>query len=402
MLTAFHRNTGVCSSAATLGRKLNMTDLNNYRNDPQSDRLQEFLSAIPYQLGFLPQDAIVTVVGQAQGDYMKLKEVHSISTKTFYDLELAERCRVSYLGRIKPGLIVRGLLVVYSEPFFRSLRSRGVASSAEEEECANIAYELAQWLDHPSFSAHRTFVVGTSGWACLSCPAPGHCDKNGRSVASLKDTHVSVEMIMRGYFYAPSPGSVVPLPSGESPRPWSEMLAREMDAWEQGDKRQSAQWVSLMFLRWERLLTNLHQEADIKFRLGDLGVLGLSLHSVPLRDNVIYALCTGKRLPHPVVGDERHFDSMFSSRQPPDETFLKNAISVLADMAQATPKEYRSPILAVWAWSHWWLGHRVHANVLCIEALNYDPQYSLARTLSEVLANHGRPPWLRADKSNYS
>lgn len=358
----------------------------------------DLLSFIPYEFGYQPHDSLVAVTIRGAPTNPTFGLFGRLGVIPTEDPEASAARRAGFLANLHRQRTVDGYIVVYSEPFFAEIARGGGVADSHQGEVQAIFTELAHLYDYPAFTPRQTLVVGTSRWRCFTCPAPGHCPERGHPTADLSHTRISLEMVVQGRTYAPNRESLVTIPTYiPAPRAALE-VADTFDRVRHGPQGLgSDRWKDRVGRRWQRAIDMILTGADpSRLPAEELSVLGMSLASIPVRDNVIYSLCTQRPLPDVRTESERHFAQMFTDEERPEPAVSAAGIELLKMAVKHCPPQFRAPALAVWGWCHWWNGHGTEADILVDHALGVDPHYSLARTLETVLAANLLPPWLKA------
>ena len=360
-----------------------MTDLTSGPIPVDLGRPQELLAYVSYRLGYHPSNCLVTL------------PLHEAPEEAVLGSLTRVPCSVLRAGRRPPGAGVgagrRAVAIIYHGELF-DLLAGAHQEPAAHRSAKELLAAVASAVDGKLFDPTWTFVVGPEAWRCLACHAPGHCPPAGHPRATLEATTVAAAMVVRGFTLLTAGQQRRLLPPPTAPQvadPRVEALLEALTR--RGRLPRAGPWRTVEERRWRAALAGpAHGWGDAQRAL-----LGLSLHDVDLRDNVIYAVSTGRRLP-PVTGDPSHFNAMFTRAAAPDLPHLSAKLGLLATVAAACPIAFRAPILSVLAWGHWWARQYPQANILLDAAREHDPDYSLARILSQLLSNAMAPPWRRA------
>lgn len=352
----------------------------------------ELLSFVPYEFNFQPRDSLVVV--SLTGETGSCELGHSARVdldRLAHPVEGREVQRHMLLSLEREG-IVGGFLIIYSEALFRLLSSPMSPAPPEGDDAVALAQHLITWFDYEYFHPERTFIVGKDHWRCLSCAVPEHCPNEGRSTAELKYTAVATAMVLRGQRYLDRREDLVRLPAVLPPGTLDARVKAAIHSVRRRGRRLSPshRWLADFTDRWNEYLCG----SDANLAPPDLAVLALSLYSVRIRDNVIYAICTGSRVPAH-GNDDSHFADLFEGTAAPDAEDLERAKTRLRELASHCPPDFREPVLSVWAWCAWWGGKGAEAATLLGMALDLAPSYSLANTLQAVMHAVAGPPWMR-------
>lgn len=350
----------------------------------------ELLSFVPYEFNFQPQDSLVIVSVTQDGDGYRLGHSARISLDHLVHPREGGDLRRHVVAVLEQRGITGGFLIIYNQPLF-ALLAETVESDTTAEEAVILAQHLITWFDHEYFHPERTFVVGEEAWRCLSCRVDGHCPPDGRRRSELKYTAVAASMVARGEQYRESREDLVRLPRTVPPGTLTAPVRALVRTIRRGKRRllPSEEWLVDSTRLWNEFLLGPHPSVGPEHK----AMLALSLHSLRIRDNVIYAMCTGLPVPDPTGGDD-HFTSMFKGAGTPRDGMLIRARETFQDLAEHCPADLREPVLSVWAWCAWWAGQTVEAKVLVEMALGTRADYSLALTLRSVTSTGALPPWL--------
>lgn len=370
-----------------------MTDITDGRIPLHIDEPVELLSFVPYQLHFKPAESVVVITSRSVGHTHELGVISRMDIPDFVDPTASAMFQHALVKNPRFDPESDGYLVVYSEAFRASLDTdhRG---QADDDRLHALGLELAHWYDQAPFTPRRTYIVGTRMWRCLTCAHPGHCPPRGHPLESLDDTRTAAHMVLQGRTFAQSRDDLVRVPPGPHLDDLPPTVQREARLARATSRRRDS-WRYRMWRMWqETIAAESGTSGAGPHDDGRLALLALSLHHIPLRDNVIYALCTGETMPFPARGADDHFAVMFSGGPPPPPQFDRY-LDLLQRMVGACPSPQRAPALGVWAWCNWWVGNGAEANIITDMAREVDQEYSLGHTLEMVLAAGLIPPWAR-------
>lgn len=345
----------------------------------------ELVSCVPYLLEYQPEESVVTF-GVTLGDTdIVFGPTFPVGRKRFCDPAVGRSLRHDFiatlLGRVQPA----GVIVVYSQDVF----------SHDGEFTApylrDLLTELSAWFALGIFVPERTFIVGAKNWRCWRCPTDDHCPPEGQSRQLCKSSHIATRMVVEGRHYAASREELLGIENLQLSQSTYQRAKRELHVVSRR-KAGDDQWYSDLQHTWTKALNRVltHQN---RIHEPDLLRMAISLHDVPLRDNVIYAVCCDKPVPDPTLSGEAHFSQMFSAPTPPDFAKVVPLNNLFQQIISICPQVHRAPVLAVWAWVKWWFGAFPRARLLTEMAGEVDPTYSLVETLRCVLDRGNRPPW---------
>lgn len=370
-----------------------MTDLANVPVPLDLYDPVELLSFVPYRFSFEPHESVVFLTARRQGGEVTLGVFARFDIDSLIEPRGEADAHRRMAARLHLQQTCEGFMVVYSDDLFAAVDSERLPAPAVEHRAVRLSQMLTRWFDVVHFAPSRTYVVSADAWRCLACPEPHHCPPGGHPRSALAHTTVAAWMVLKGRRVAPRREDLIVLPPDPPPNAIDQRVATEIDHLHRHPfKGRPRAWRKVMTRRWASALDANRRPVELS--APDLCLLALSLHSVSIRDNVIYAICTGKEIPQPHDGRDSHFSEMFRSGPPAQGQETQNALEVLEEAAGHCPRALRVPILTTWAWCHWWNGNGAQANILVDLAREQDPFYSLAETLDEVLFHDLSPPWV--------
>lgn len=381
-----------------------MTDIE--RGTPKLDVTDpaELLSYIPYHLGFQPQDSFVFLTVRKDADDghpLGLGVVTRGDIASFGDSHTGPCLRNHIQGQLEHQGEQDVYVAVYHDAFFSSFGTSPVIPESAGPEVAKIAGELRWWLGHSGFSPARTYLVSNTAWRCLMCAFAGHCSRVGHRREDLSVTRIAASMVLKGRQVARSRDELVPPLDGASTETVSARVHEEA-SWlaDHGPVARSVGWQSVMATRWSGAISRARRPVDPGQQREEtpeeLAQLALGLHSLAVRDSVIHAVCMEEDVLDPQQVSDERFARMFDPSEVTVPIRIQGCLDLFAEVARFCPPEGRAPILAVWAWCHWWIGEGAKAAVLLERVRAVDPDYSLGETLASVLHARLRPPWITA------
>ena len=361
----------------------------------------ELLSFVPYQFGFHLTDSFVILTSRREQGKKRLGFLARVDTSVLLEPNLARRTRTSMRERLDAQATREGFLILYDEHLFDALSSGPRGDTRQEGRVTRLLTEIARWFDDSRFDPERTYIVSRERWRCLACAVPGHCASNGQPASVLAHSTIAAWMVLNGRQVAPSRDHLIVLPDAPPAGSVTEPVRRELNQIHRRMGRApSFAWERMTMRKWTRALEVLARaeraegDASVPLRPPELSLLGLSLHTTTIRDNVIYAACTGAAIP--MVGTDAHFTRLFDRSGPPPSAHIYRYLDLLHAAARHCPSGARAPVLTTWAWCNWWVGNGAEANILVDLARETDPDYSLAQTLASVLHRNLLPPWMAA------
>ena len=359
-------------------------------NDPV-----ELLSFVPYQFGFHLADSFVLLTSRRERGKKQLGLLARLDTAALLEPGLAQRTRTSMRERLDAQLTCEGFLILYDEHLFASLTPGPPGDPRHEGRVAQLLTEVARWFDDERFDPERTYIVSRERWRCLACAVPGHCGSTGHPASVLAHSTIAAWMVLNGRQVAPSREHLIVLPDEPPAGALTERVRRELNQIRRrGGRAPSFAWERTTARKWMRALeaSARAESGGVSLRPPELSLLGLSLHTTTIRDNVIYAACTGSAIP--TLSTDAHFARLFRRPGPPPPAHIYRYLDLLHDAARHCPPGARAPVLTTWAWCNWWAGNGAEANILVDLAREADPDYSLAHTLDTVLSQNLLPPWM--------
>lgn len=358
----------------------------------------ELLSFIPYQFGFHLTESIVLLTARGGDGEKRLGFLARMDIDALLEPSLSRRTRTSIRERLDSQVTSEGFVVLYDEPLFAALSPGMALDQRREGRATRLINEIARWFDDDRFDPQRTYIVSGERWRCLACAVPGHCAGGGHRTSALAHSTIAAWMVLNGRQIAPSREQLVVLPERPPPGSITDPVQRELNHIpNRGGRAPSFAWERMTTRRWTRALEAVSQESQPgrgPLRPPELCLLALSLHTISIRDNVIYAACTGSKIP--MIGTDAHFTRLFRHSGPPPLTQIFRYLDLLREAARHCPPAARAPVLTTWAWCNWWVGNGAEANILVKRAQETDPAYTLGQTLGSVLGRNLLPPWLGA------
>ncbi len=369
-------------------------NLQDAHNQPDAEFASELLSYVPYQLGYQPSDAIVALGLVGDGDLLDIGIGGSFDIGVLANSSRTTGIREGIFSHLVQQGSTDGYLAVYSHDYFSDLSEPSDRGYSTASIVALIAAEIARWLDNDAFAPERTLIVGAERWRCLRCVVPGHCPPQGRAISEIAGTRYALQQLYEGRAFADSRDRLLQVPISPEDGQWQREIARAFPQHlaDYDDHR-------YLSLTWGAFLNNplVTIGLDDADERRELAYLATSLNAVSVRDNVIYALCTGDVPESFTAVDADRFGEMFAARSRPSQQVVDSALTKLKALAQSCADPYRVPVLTSWAWCQWWYGNSAEARVLLDHTLMLDPKYSLANTLRAVLFRNAAPPWARAE-----
>ncbi|MCL1800521.1 MAG: DUF4192 domain-containing protein [Promicromonosporaceae bacterium] len=353
---------------------------------------RDFLSIIPYALGYHPTDSVVVACVRANGG------LGMIARSSFADLT-----------PVRSGKEIAAL----------------VAKNVNDDDAA-LVFLVCYCQKTDEFTKHRmkkylglfrkalgdipveTWVVGSHRFYSLDCTSSDCCPKNGFDISELEASSPSVALVYEGYAPAATRSVYTCLPEA-TPEARAETekaletTRREMNGLDSPKAfRQSA------FAIWLRLLE--YQNRGEVLGPDKLGTLAAALEDRILRDAVL-ASC----LPH---GNDIALDLITEKAtaktgvhellraivQPgpgaPEPKKYRQVTAVLDALSAHVGNTARVAPLTLRAFLAWWAGDGTLANHRLEAVSAIDSAYQLAVLLSTAMQAGIRPGWIRDDTQN--
>jgi hypothetical protein len=332
----------------------------------------ELLAVVPYLLGFIPANSIVTLclsnnrLGLTQRlDLPRLQDAHGVA-----------QALLPTLAGENPDSVI---LVGYED-------CPGDSLPALEA--------LTEALHSHAVQVHDRLVVRDGRWRSLDCLSPSCCPLKGSTVPEPADVPgVVSEFVGQG---------VAPHPDRESlarqvePGPQAAAVSRVLRSRQRARSRAGncpAVPRAELFSAWPRILDPEARSISAE----DAALSAVSLLDIELRDALVAWLCPGT-LPLDELSQEVQelLSGLESALQgndtDPAPTGALNGIqNRLIRLCAMLPDDLAAPALSILASFTWWRGDGALARVALARALRCEPDYRLALLLQQMVELAIRP-----------
>lgn len=335
------------------------------------DLALEAISTVPFTFGFLPAESVVVLSLDAE------EKSFTIGATGRVDLDALFAARDA--GQF-------GAMVEITGPIARAGRSGGLVAVWSDVEGHEEASELLEFVagmmaaEWPFEYHWGTFLVSPQG--VLGMNADGE-HMGWKDSLELTTTRFAMG---KEACSIPVGSASLRVPRLEDP----EAAAPAATAWE-----------DVMNSRWTgaltRALTREVQEAVEAGALADpeaQGRIGAALANRHFRDGLMVWALVGAppTKSFPAVPVEEWLE-LADQAPPPDE--VDTVIRLLLDVASNLPEGEAAPALGTAAFLSWFAGQGARPRELMEQALEEDPDYTLALIVRDCLAATLPPPWVR-------
>jgi hypothetical protein len=352
---------------------------------------RDLLSIVPYALGYRPVESLVVVCIRSSGT---LGMIARSSLKDLVDatscLEIAKLVAKNAHDDDASHIF----LVLYtnaSDEF--TLRRISKYTSTFASELAPVYCE--------------TWVVDADRYYPLGCEQQC-CPANGLDVAELESTIPSAALVFKGYAPAATRDDYISLPEITQDAVAAAARAEHRISMAMSDAGQTAQIRKQAYGTW-RYASKLVRKGE-SVSSSSLGKLAGALQDVVLRDAILVScLPGGYRAVQALLNNSGNADEVVGrllgsviveeSTLTFDPEKHSVARSLLEQVASHASMPAKAAPLTLLAFLAWWGGDGTLTNHRLAEALELDPDYTLATTLNAAVLGGVRPGWIRAHKS---
>lgn len=364
---------------------------------------QELLALIPYQLGFQPRESVVVV--SLREPHRRVGLVMRVDLAALADPDdgpQVARTMVTHVARDRGRDTV---LVVYTDapvpavqdPRVPAWRATGHYLGAAEA----FLGEVDVWV-----------VSGTGYWA-LGCADPRCCPPGGRPLSDLSATVVGAEMVLAGAVVMATRDELAWIPrasdadrrrANAAANRWRRRAREAREAHSQGDRSGVAQWRQAGFATWRAALAGDMTAAS-------LGRIEAALEDIAVRDAVLLSMVPGTGgLPEEYLDEPVTQGSLATATAVgramaaivdpgagvrPEDDLASAALRALEGVIAHGRRRHQAPALTLLAMLTWWRGSTARSGALLERAYLCDPDYRLARLLTQALEAGMAPGWAR-------
>lgn len=271
------------------------------------------------------------------------------------------------------------------------------------QQLKNISQVFQRQLAAQQITA-ETWLIDDDGFRHLDCELTECCPPAGFPLSELENTVPRATLVYRGYSAAASRTDYLSLAhTTETDRTIAQKAAKNFTA-----KRQVCQelsWRQEAFSAWLYLSELVRQNEPLPAE--QLGIIGAGLTETAVRDAVLmWCIPGGLPLTGAILTEQAGALEMTRNLLEPIMTvraatrpnveLCRIATRILSSVAAHVAKPAMVAPLTLLAFLAWWVGDGTKANHRIAQALDIEPQYSLAQLLCRAQQQLVRPGWLQA------
>lgn len=338
----------------------------------------DLLAALPYQLGFRPEDSVVlTTLCRAPGARTKtLGPLARLDVEGLIDPDAGDVVAGAATTRMVGPDAERVLLVCYVPETF------GAARLDPDLPTAVTTVDDALPGGGPRVEPSDVWVVATDGWGHLApCDC---CAPSGEPLDVLETSAVAAGMVLTGKVALGAREELAVTPVGGPDRAAADRAAEDESTrrarLRPGEYRRAATQL------WDRTCGD-PAAADP----ADLGRLAVALADTVVRDAAVAAAVTDARAAD--LLNPREIGRALDRGGRPREK-LRLACRLAETVAAHAPHGAAAPALGLLAYLAWWSGDGARADVVARQALTEDPEHRLAHLVAATVGSGVPPPWV--------
>jgi hypothetical protein len=326
----------------------------------------DLIEAIPFVLGFHPQDSLVLVGLRSQVDTARgeLAVVLRVDLPEQVPLSFELDPMITALKRSRADGVV--IVLITEDAQAARLRRGSTDADTHARTIDRMTAMLCELLDGSAIALLDVLLVTEQHWWSLSCADEGCCSSVGHQ-RELGYSRPAAEAVLAGMVALPDRAALGRRLAGDPPELRRRLLGRLA---EQQRRVNTAELSGRRRRQRTADLTALHRAADTAHAADQRG------RGVRLGPAALARL--GVALTDPLVRDEFWL-------QVDDDSVA--ARELLHTLATRLPMPYDAAPLFLYGWHQWRCGNGAMATMAAERALASDPNYSAARLLLTAVRN---------------